>query len=119
MVQRRLIHQGTALRCGYVEAVAVREDWRGQGLAMAVLDAVEQVHAGRLPARCAQFLGRGPPHVRRARLAAVAGHDLGAGPGGLSRPPMTTQSFFVLPVLRRQSTPPAEITCDWRDGDVW
>lgn len=28
VVQRQLLYQGTALRCGYVEGVAVREDWR-------------------------------------------------------------------------------------------
>ena len=33
VVQRRLLYRDTALRCGYVEGVAVREDWRGQGLA--------------------------------------------------------------------------------------
>ena len=31
VVQRRLLYRDTALRCGYVEGVAVREDWRGQG----------------------------------------------------------------------------------------
>ena len=46
VVQRRLLYRDTALRCGYVEAVAVREDWRGQGLAGAVMDAVEQVLRG-------------------------------------------------------------------------
>ena len=43
VVQRHLLYQGSALRCGYVEAVAVREDWREQGMARALLDAVEQV----------------------------------------------------------------------------
>src|SRR5262249_15715235 len=42
----RLIYRGNALRCGYVEGVAVREDCRGQGLAYALLDAVEQVVRG-------------------------------------------------------------------------
>ena len=46
VVQRRLLHEGAALRCGYVEGVAVREDWRGQGLAHAVMDAIEQVIRG-------------------------------------------------------------------------
>jgi aminoglycoside 2'-N-acetyltransferase I len=46
VVQRRLLYQGRALRCGYVEAVAVQMDWRGQGLAHAVLDAIEQVIHG-------------------------------------------------------------------------
>ncbi len=31
VVQRQLLHRNVALRCGYVEAVAVREDWRGSG----------------------------------------------------------------------------------------
>src|SRR6478609_2301444 len=46
VVQRRMLYRGAALRCGYIEAVAVREDWRGQGLATAVMDALEQVLRG-------------------------------------------------------------------------
>src|SRR4029078_8035089 len=46
VVQRRLLYLNTALRCGYVEGVAVREDWRGQGLAGALMDAVGQVLRG-------------------------------------------------------------------------
>src|SRR6516162_10912157 len=46
VVQRRLIYRSSALRCGYVEGVAVREDCRGQGLVHALLDAVEQVMRG-------------------------------------------------------------------------
>ena len=46
VVQRSLLYRDTALRCGYVEGVAVREDWRGQGLAQAVMDALEQVLRG-------------------------------------------------------------------------
>ncbi|EFD56760.1 aminoglycoside 2-N-acetyltransferase aac [Mycobacterium tuberculosis T92] len=39
VIQRRLIYRGNALRCGYVEGVAVRADWRGQRLVSALLDA--------------------------------------------------------------------------------
>ena len=91
VVQRRLIHRGAALRCGYLEAVAVREDWRGQGLAMAVMDALEQVLRGayQLGALSSSEAGR---HIYGvARLAAVAGHDVGAGPvRGDAAPPTTT-----------------------------
>ncbi|MDT5258310.1 MAG: aminoglycoside 2-N-acetyltransferase, partial [Mycobacterium sp.] len=38
VVQRRLLYRGVALRCGYVEGFAVREDCRGQGLAHALMD---------------------------------------------------------------------------------
>lgn len=43
VVQRRLLYRDRALRCGYLEAVAVREDWRGKGLVTALLDGAEQV----------------------------------------------------------------------------
>ena len=46
VIQRRLIHQGTPLRAGYIEGVAVREDWRGKGLGAALMDGVEQVIRG-------------------------------------------------------------------------
>lgn len=46
VVQRRLYVGDLALRCGYVEGLAVREDHRGQGLASALMDGVEQVLRG-------------------------------------------------------------------------
>src|SRR5262245_14575073 len=60
VVQRRLVHRGVALRCGYVEGVAVREDWRGQGLAHALMDGAEQVIRGayQLGALSASEVGR-------------------------------------------------------------
>jgi aminoglycoside 2'-N-acetyltransferase I len=91
VVQRRLLYRDTALRCGYVEGVAVREDWREQGLARALMDAVEQ--------------------VLRGATSVLA-------PAGLTRTPDDDNELFVLPVSVELDTT-AEITCDWRDGDVW
>jgi aminoglycoside 2'-N-acetyltransferase I len=118
VVQRRLIYHGTALRCGYVEAIAVREDFRGQGLATAVLDAVEQVIRGayQLGALSASEAGR-PIYSARGWLP-WAGTTSVLAPAGLSRTPDDDQSLFVLPVSVEVDTS-AEITCDWRDGDVW
>ena len=79
VVQRRLLYRGASLRCGYVEAVAVREDWRGQGLAIAILDAVRAGHPRRLSARCAEFVGPRETALHVARLAAVARPDIGIG----------------------------------------
>ena len=56
-----------------VESVAVREDWRGQGLAGAVMDALEQVLAGCLPAGCAQRRRRLGLHAVRAPEAGCRG----------------------------------------------
>src|SRR5689334_3502948 len=43
VVQRRMLHGGRALRCGYVEAVGVVADRRRQGLASAVMAELEWV----------------------------------------------------------------------------
>ncbi|MCV7402549.1 GNAT family N-acetyltransferase [Mycobacterium fragae] len=118
VVQRRLLYRGTALRCGYVEAVAVREDWRGQGLAIAILDACEQVIRGgyRLGALSSSDRGR--------RLYTLRGWLPWQGPTsvlaptGVTRTPDDDGTVFVLPVGLSLDTA-AALTCDWRDGDVW
>lgn len=120
VVQRRLLYRGDALRCGYVEAVAVREDCRGQGLATAVLDACEQVirgayQLGALSAAISRrlYTARGwlPWHGPTSVLA----------PAGMVRTPDADGTVYVLPVDIEPDTlaAEAELTCDWRDGDVW
>ncbi|MGH3555882.1 MAG: GNAT family N-acetyltransferase [Mycobacterium sp.] len=118
VVQRRLLYRGAALRCGYVEAVAVREDWRGQGLAIAILDACEQVIRG------GYQLGALSSTDRGRRLYTVRGWLPWCGPTsvlaptGSTRTPEEDGSVFVLPVGISLDTS-ADLTCDWREGDVW
>jgi aminoglycoside 2'-N-acetyltransferase I len=118
VIQRRLIHRGVALRCGYVEAVAVREDWRGQGLAIAILDACEQVIRG------GYQLGALSSSDRGRRLYALRGWLPWRGPTSVLAPTGPAQtpdddgSVFVFPLLTNLN-PTAALTCDWRDGDVW
>nr|WP_090277650.1 GNAT family N-acetyltransferase [Mycolicibacterium komanii] len=118
VVQRRLLYRNTALRCGYVEAVAVREDWRGQGLARAVMDAAEQVIRGayQLGALSATEAGR-PIYIARGWLP-WRGPTSVLAPAGLTRTPDDDNALFVLPVSIELDTA-GEITCDWREGDVW
>lgn len=118
VVQRRLMYNGCALRCGYVEGVAVQEHWRGQGLAKAVLDACEQVIRG------AYQLGALSSSARAARLYASRGWLPWRGPtsvlapSGPTRTPDDDGTVFVLPVEVSLDTS-AELMCDWRGGDVW
>jgi aminoglycoside 2'-N-acetyltransferase I len=118
VVQRRLLYRGAALRCGYIEAVAVREDWRGQGLATAVMDALEQVLRGAYQlgalgsseAGLALYLPRG--------WQQWTGPTSVLAPTGVTRTPEDDGGVYVLPVNVDLDTS-ADLACDWRDGDVW
>jgi aminoglycoside 2'-N-acetyltransferase I len=118
VVQRRLFYRGNALRCGYVEGVAVREDCRGQGLVHALLDGVEQVVRG------AYQVGALSSSVRARRLYAARGWLPWHGPTSVLAPtgPVRTPdddgTIFVVPVGTSLDTS-ADLMCDWRAGDVW
>jgi aminoglycoside 2'-N-acetyltransferase I len=118
VVQRRLLYRGNALRCGYVEGVAVREDCRGQGLVHALLDGVEQVVRG------AYRVGALSSSVRAHGLYAARGWLRWRGPTsvlaptGPARTPDDDGTIFVLPVGISLDTS-ADLMCDWRAGDVW
>ncbi|MEH3141008.1 MAG: GNAT family N-acetyltransferase [Mycobacterium kyogaense] len=121
VVARRLLYRDTALRCGYVEAVAVREDHRGQGLAHALMEAAEQVIRGGyvLGALSTSELGR-PLYTSRG-WTPWRGTTSVLAPSGLMRTPDDDGSVFVLPVTSTVDldAADADLACDWRDGDVW
>jgi aminoglycoside 2'-N-acetyltransferase I len=118
VVLRRMLYRGAQLRTGYVEGVAVREDWRGQGLCTALMDGVEQVIRGayKLGALSSSeqtsgiYLGRGWIQWK--------GPTSVLSPGGLNRTPEDDGTVFVLPVDVKVD-PTADLVCDWRSGDVW
>jgi aminoglycoside 2'-N-acetyltransferase I len=118
VVQRRLIYRGTSIRTGYVEGVAVREDWRGQGLGTALMDGAEQVIRGAYP------LGALSPSESAHQLYLNRGWVQWRGPtsvlapDGLTRTPDDDNGVFVWPV-GVELDPSADLVCDWRTGDVW
>jgi len=118
VVQRRLLYGGSALRCGYVEGVAVHEDWRGQGLAHAVMDAIEQVIRGAYHLGALSSSPIGEKIYRPRGWLHWQGPTSVLAPGGPTRTPEDDGSIFVLPVDVELDVT-AELTCDWRDGDVW
>jgi aminoglycoside 2'-N-acetyltransferase I len=118
VVMRRLVYRGTALRTGYIEGVAVRADWRGQGLGKALMDASEQVIRGayRLGALSPTEWAR-PLYLNRGWIQ-WTGPTSVLAPGGLTRTPDDDGAVFVLPVDVTVD-PTADLVCDWRSGDVW
>jgi aminoglycoside 2'-N-acetyltransferase I len=117
LVMRRMLHSGRALRCGYVEAVAVAPDRQREGLGGQVMTALETL----APAYDLLALGATDEGMGlyvshgwvpwRGRLSALT-------PDGVVPTPDEEGYVLVLP----GSVPldlGAELTCDWRDGDVW
>ena len=118
VIRRDLWHGGRLLRAGYVEAVAVAPDRRRQGIATAVMDALEAV------IRADHDLGALSASEDGAGLYAARGWLAWEGPTSVLAPegtrctPEDDGSVFVLPgavPLDRHG----ELTCDWREGDVW
>jgi aminoglycoside 2'-N-acetyltransferase I len=118
VVQRRLLHDGRALRTGYVEGVAVRADRRARGHAAAMMNVVERV------VRAAYDVGALAATDAAAGLYAARGWRRWAGPThaltptGVIRTAGDDGGVYVLdvgPPLDRSRA----LTCDWRDGDLW
>lgn len=118
VVQRRLLHQGRALRAGYIEAVAVRADRRGQGHGAALMGALERVLRG------AYDLGALGSTEEGAGFYAARGWKLWQGPSaaltpaGIRPTPEDDGCVYVFELAVPLDTS-AELICDWRDGDVW
>ncbi len=118
VVQRRLLHGGRALRTGYVEGVAVRADRRRRGHGTAVMREVERVIAG------GYELGALGTTDEAIALYTGLGWQVWEGPlfaltpGGRRPTPEEDGGIYVLPVTATLDLP-GELTCDWRDGEVW
>jgi aminoglycoside 2'-N-acetyltransferase I len=118
LIQRRLVHRGRALRTGYVEGVAVHPDHQRRGYGAAMMDELERVIRG------AYDLGALGATDDGARLYEARGWQRWEGPTsaltpeGVARTEEDDGAVYVLPVTTELDVT-GELTCDWRDGDVW
>jgi aminoglycoside 2'-N-acetyltransferase I len=122
VVQRRLYCEDAALRCGYVEGLAVKEEWRGRGLGNALLDAVEQVIRGAYQIGALSASGAGARIYRPRGWVCWRGPTSVLSPNGIVRTAEDDGSIFVLPAgadIDADVDPDTGVMCDWRTGDVW
>jgi len=118
VVQRRMLHGGMALRAGYIEGVAVRQDRRRRGHGAALMAEVERI------VRSGYHLGALGASQDGSRLYLSRGWQLWRGqawaltPDGPRRTPDQEGYIYVLPGPVPLDLS-AKITCDWRDGALW
>jgi aminoglycoside 2'-N-acetyltransferase I len=117
VVERLLRHGGQSLRTGYVEGVAVRADARRRGYASLVMAELESLREefellalSASEAGAALYVARGWQPWR--------GPTSVLGPDGVVPTPDDDGSIYVLSDRARLDLD-GELTCDWRDGDVW
>jgi aminoglycoside 2'-N-acetyltransferase I len=118
LVQRRLLYGGRALRTGYVEGVAVRADHRRRGIASMIMAELERIIRGAYELG-ALSAGGIPGAIYRGRGWQLwQGPSFALTPNGIQRTKDDDDAIYVFPVSVSLDLT-AELTCDWRDGDVW
>jgi len=118
VIQRRLLNRGRALRTGYVEAVAVRAGRRGRGYGTAMMDTIERVVRGAYDLGALGATGEGAAFYAARGWQLWRGPSAALTPAGVRRTEDDDGCLYVLPVAVPLDLS-SELTCDWRDGDLW
>jgi aminoglycoside 2'-N-acetyltransferase I len=118
VVQRRIVHDGRALRTGYVEGVGVHPMWQRHGAGGRMMEALERI------IEAAYDIGALGASDEAVSLYEHRGWIRWIGPlsaitpVGVRRTPDEDGCVYVLPAASTLDIR-GELTCDWRDGDVW
>jgi aminoglycoside 2'-N-acetyltransferase I len=118
LIQRRLLHGGRALRTGYVEGVGVRADRRGRGIGAALMDPLERLLRGGFDVGALGATDAGARLYERRGWVGWRGPTSALTPSGIVRTTDADGAVYVLPLAVPLDLD-GELTCDWRDGDVW
>jgi aminoglycoside 2'-N-acetyltransferase I len=117
LVRRRLRHDGRNLRCGYVEGVATHPDHRRLGHASAVMKTLEAL-AGTYDLLALSSSEAGFELYESRGWDLWGGHTSVQSPSGVVATPGDDGSVFVFAADVPLDLD-GELTCDWREGDVW
>ncbi|MEV4532691.1 GNAT family N-acetyltransferase [Asanoa sp. NPDC049518] len=118
VVQRRLVHNGRALRCGYVEGVGVHPEHRRRGYGGDVMAALEAVIREAYDLGALGTTDEGEPFYRSRGWLPWIGPLAALTPDGVKDTPDEQGAVYVFPGVMPLDLS-APLTCDWRDGDVW
>lgn len=118
VVMRRLLHSGRALRCGYVEAVAVHPDHRGRGHGATVMGDIERVVRGAYDLGALGTTDMAHGFYLARGWVAWRGPLSALTPDGVMPTPDEAGGILVLPVAEGLDLD-GGLTCDHRDGSPW
>lgn len=118
VVQRRLLHGGRALRTGYVEAVGVRAERRRHGHGTALMDAIERVLHGAYELGALGTTEQAMDFYAGRGWKPWQGPTSALTPSGIMRTEDEDGAVYVLPITAELDLS-GDLTCDWREGDVW
>lgn len=118
VIQRRLLHAGRALRTGYVEAVGVRADRRRRGHGAELMVALEEIIRGGYELGALASTDAALDFYAEIGWRRWNGPLTALTPDGIIRTEGERGCVYVLPVAMHPDLS-GELTCDWRDGDVW
>jgi aminoglycoside 2'-N-acetyltransferase I len=118
VIQRRLLNGGRALRTGYVEGVGVRADRRRRGYGRALIQALDPVIRGAYELGALAATDEALDFYTALGWEQWRGPTSALTPEGISRTEDADGAIYVLAVAIPLDLD-GELTCDWRDGDVW
>jgi aminoglycoside 2'-N-acetyltransferase I len=118
LIQRWLVNDGVALRTGYVEGVAVRQDQRGRGLGGDLMTAIERLLRGAFDVGALGSTDDAIGFYEHRGWVRWPGPTWSLTPTGAVRTEDDDGGVFVLP-LGADLEFDADLTCDWRPGDAW
>lgn len=120
VVQRVLVHDDVPLRCGYLEAIAVRADRRGRGIGGEITRRLTSIvrRGYQLGALSASDDGR--PVYERCGWELWRGPLTALTPDGIEQLPDERGAVMVLEVDGgAQLDLDASLMADWRSGEIW
>lgn len=118
VIMRRLVHQGRALRAGYVEAVAVRTDRQRQGHGAALMDSAERIVRDAYELGALGTSDEGIPFYRARGWLQWQGTASVISADGVRQTPEEAPYLYVLPVSADIDVT-ADLACYSRPGDDW
>lgn len=118
VIQRRLLTGPAVLRTGYVEGVGVHPDWQRHGIGAGMMKALERIIVSAYDIGALGATDEALSLYEHRGWIQWLGPLSALTPAGIVPTPEEEGGVYVLPGGRTLDVS-GELTCDWRDGDVW